>query len=119
MGEKINEEDLKGLIYAKVTNVNFKDKKGVVTLIKEQNHPIQKFFRKLHFKIPSNTYLELDAYGSFVFQNIDGKKSIFEIGQMLKEKYPESGNLLYSRLLVYLNVLENNEKVIERVVKND
>ena len=57
-GDVYTEDDLKQMVYRKNDELLFKKKKGIVTIIREQNHPIQNFVRKyLHFRIPKETYL--------------------------------------------------------------
>jgi hypothetical protein len=114
----ITDETLKQIIFKKNRNVEFKIQKGIVTIVHAQNHPIQRFFRKLHVKIPEHTYLDLDEYGSFVFRRINGKRSVYEIGKELSKKYPEAEDFLYRRLLMYLEHIETNEHLIQRVPDN-
>jgi hypothetical protein len=45
--------------------------------------------------------------GSYIFTCIDGKRSVYEIGQLVKEKYGEEAEPLYERLSVYMNNLKN------------
>lgn len=105
--------DLSQIVYQK-TDTLFEVKHGVVTIIRLQDHWIQRFLRKLKLKIPKQTKLELDAYGSFVFLQIDGKKDVYQIGQLILEKFDDE-EMLYERLLVYLNHLEKNEKIVEQI----
>ena len=57
----------------------------------------------------------LDKYGSFILQQIDGKRTVKEIGENLGSAIEEANNQLYDRLLIYLHHLEKNEKYIELV----
>lgn len=113
--EMLTDDDLKEMIFAKKKDIQYQIKDDVVTLIHPQDHWIQRFLRRLSFKIPENSYIELDEYGSYVFQQIDGHKSVYEIGQRLGEHYTEANDFLYNRLLLYLNHLQENEKVIELI----
>lgn len=60
----------------------------------------QKFFHR-----PKTSYIKLDLYGSCVFQQIDGKKTIYEIGQILGETHKEASDQLYERLASYFETL--------------
>ncbi|MFD1317448.1 PqqD family protein [Loigolactobacillus zhaoyuanensis] len=113
--EKLTDADLKQLVFKKDATVQFKLKKGIITIVRPQDHPVQKFFRKLHVRIPAQTYLDLDDYGSFVFRKINGKRNVYEIGQELAQKYQGADEFLYSRLLLYLQHIELNEHLIQRV----
>lgn len=78
----ITDEELKQMIYQRNPAVKFVEKDGIITIVKENNHPIQQFFRKyLHFNIPEKSTLELDKYGSFVFHNLDGKTNVYDLGK--------------------------------------
>lgn len=103
------------IIYQRVDSIKFEDCDGKVQIVKEQNHWSQKFFRKLGVKIPPKSYKLLDNYGSFIFRQIDGKKSIQVLGEMLSTEFDEASNQLYERLTAYLEHLEKFEKWIEKV----
>lgn len=109
------DDDLKKMVFKRLPQVQFTDDGEKITIIREQNHWIQRFLRKLAFKIPEKTYLELDDYGSFVFRLLDGQHNVYEIGQLLGEQYDEANEFLYNRLLLYLHHLDVNEKLIEKI----
>ena len=44
--------------------------------------------------------------GSFIFLCVDGKRSVYDIGQLVKEKYGDEAEPLYERLSVYMKKLE-------------
>lgn len=67
------------------------------------NKIAQKFFSRPRF-----SFIKLDEYGSFVWQQIDGKKSVYEIGQMLEQSHEGAKQQLYERLCTYFGVLEQN-----------
>lgn len=102
-------------IYQINPQVTFTIKDGQVTIEKKQNHWTQRLFRKLYVKIPETSYITLDPYGSFIFQAIDGKKDIEELGKLLSNKFEEADAYLYDRLTLYLHYLEIEEKWIYSV----
>lgn len=104
---------LSRMIYAKRAEVTYRVDHGVVTIYRTHNHPIQNFFRKwLKWKIPETSTLTLDAYGSLVFQLIDGTRSVSAIAEELVKAYPESETHLTTRLLMYLNHIEKDEHLV-------
>ncbi|KRM94398.1 hypothetical protein FC56_GL001352 [Lentilactobacillus senioris DSM 24302 = JCM 17472] len=111
----ITDAELKIMVYKKNPEAHYTVKEGIVTIEKDEDHPIQNFFRKLHFKIPAKSYLELDQYGSFVFLAIDGHTSVYQIGQRLAEQFSEADEYRYSRLIMYLNQIANVNHLVERV----
>lgn len=87
------------------------NKDGVVELTVENKGVFNTIAQKI-FKKPRFSFISLDKYGSFVWQNIDGKKSIYEIGQKLKEEHKEAGQQLYERLAKFIGILESNKYII-------
>lgn len=112
---KDNEEIL-NLKFRICDNVNYKiDDNGIVTVLEKQDHNIQKFFRKLRFKIPLYKEITFDEISSEVFTQIDGIKTVKEIGEYLEVKFGEKINPLYERLLTFLNHIYVNCNYIEKV----
>lgn len=67
----------------------------------------QKFFKR-----PRYSFIRLDAYGSCVWQQIDGTKNIYEIGKILKNTHRGAADQLYERLASYFKILEQNGYVV-------
>lgn len=107
--------DALSLIFKVSDKINYEINDNTVTILEKQNHPIQNFFRKFKFKIPFYKKIKLDKYSSFVFLQIDGKRTVEEIGENLERTYGEDSHPLYERLLVFLNHIEVNCNYIERV----
>ncbi|HHD2751326.1 TPA: PqqD family peptide modification chaperone [Clostridium perfringens] len=91
------------------------DENGIVTVLEKQDHKIQRFFRKLKVKIPMYKRIAFDEYSSEVFLQIDGNKTVKEIGEELEAKFGDKVQPLYERLLVFLNHIYINCKYIERI----
>lgn len=66
------------------------------------NKIAQKFFKK-----PKVSYVHLDENGSFLWQHLDGEKSIFDLGVLVKEEFGEKAEPLYERLCKYFQILES------------
>ena len=111
-----NNEEILNLKFRICDNVEYKiDDNGIVTIFEKQDHKIQKFFRKLKFKIPLYKEITLDEISSEVFLQIDGDKTVKEIGDNLEKKYGEKVNPLYERLLIFLNHIYINCEYIEKI----
>jgi hypothetical protein len=112
---KSNEDVLK-IIYKISEKLEYEvDKDNIVTIIEKQDYKVQKFFRKLKFRIPEDKKISLDEYGSWIFLQIDGKKNVKDIGESLEVKYGDKVHPLYERLLLFLNHIDINCHYIERV----
>lgn len=75
------------------------------------------FYNKIaqvFFKKPRFSFISLDEYGSYVWQQIDGRTDINEIGKRLAQKYPGAKDKLYERLCGYIKILERNGYVTVR-----
>lgn len=91
------------------------DENGIVTLLEKQDHKIQRFFRKLGFRIPEYKRTAMDEYGSSVFLQIDGSRTVRDIGKYLEEKYGDKVQPLYERLLLFVSHLEQQFHYIENI----
>lgn len=83
---------------------------GVVELVIENTGFFNTVAQKL-FKKPRHSFIKLDEYGSFVWQQMDGKKTIYEIGQALEQNHKEAGQQLYERLSKFMNILKSNNYI--------
>lgn len=61
---------------------------------------------------PGTSYIELDNFGSLVWKQIDGKKTIYQIGQAVHEEFGEKAEPLYERLSKYITTLQENRFVV-------
>ena len=111
-----NNEDVLNIIYKISDNLEYEvDEENIVTILMKQDHKVQRFFRKLKFRIPEYKKISLDEYGSWIFLLIDGNRNVKDIGESLEVKYGESVHPLYERLLLFLNHIEVNCHYIEKV----
>ncbi len=82
------------------------DAEGIVTLAVQNtgwaNRLAQMFFRR-----PKVSYVHLDAFGSFVWLQCDGERTITRIGELVEEKFGAEAHPLYQRLAVYFQRLES------------
>ncbi|MBX4268917.1 PqqD family peptide modification chaperone [Clostridium estertheticum] len=110
-----NNEDVLNIIFKIFDDLEYElDKDNIVTVHEKQDHKLQRVFRKLNFKIPDYKKTSLDEYGSCVFLQIDGKKTVKDIGENLEAKYGDKAYPLYERLLLFLNHIDVNCHYIEK-----
>jgi hypothetical protein len=111
-----NNEDVLNIIYKVTDKFEYEvDEENIVTILEKQDHKFQKFFRKLKLRIPEYKKTSLDEYGSCVFLQIDGKKTVKDIGESLEVKYGDKVQPLYERLLLFLNHIDVNCNYIEKI----
>ncbi|NMF07726.1 PqqD family protein [Clostridium beijerinckii] len=109
-------KDVLELVYKISDDLEYEvDKDNIVTILLKQDHKVQRFFRKLKFRIPEYKKITLDEYGSWIVLQIDGKKNVKDIGESLEAKYGDKVHPLYERLLLFLNHIDVNCHYIEKV----
>ena len=57
------------------------------------------------FKTPKQSKIALEGLGSFVWKEIDGKKSIYEIGKLVQAQFGSEAEPVYERLSKYFYAL--------------
>ena len=90
----------------------FETKGQTVSIVRHHDKGPHRFLRRFKFNIPEVSRIELDRFASFVFLQIDGQRSIYEIGQILKREYAEEIEPLYERLVMFFEYLKNRKKWI-------
>jgi hypothetical protein len=88
-----------------------KNKDGKIE-IKMHNKGVFNKIAQVLFKKPKYSYIELDEFGSFVWEQMDGKKTIYEIGTLVKERFGDKAEPLYERLSQYIKILHNNHFIV-------
>lgn len=111
-----NNEEVLNIIFKINDNLEYEvTGDHIVTILEKQDHKVQRFFRKLKFRIPKYKKISLDEYASYVFLQIDGKKTVKDIGKNLEVKYGDKAHPLYERLLLFLNHIDVNCHYIEKI----
>ncbi len=87
------------------------DKKGIVTL-QVKNRGFYNRVAQIIFRRPKVSYIELEEFGSFIWNQIDGKKTVMEIGELVKNKFGTKAEPLYDRLGTYMNTLRNCDYIL-------
>lgn len=67
----------------------------------------QKVFHK-----PRVSHIDLDEYGSFIWLQIDGQRTIGQIAEILHERFGKKSEPLYDRLVKYMQILRNNQFIL-------
>lgn len=84
------------------------DENGIVT-VHVVNTGFYNRLTQILFKKPRISHIKLDGYGSFVWKQIDGKKTVFEISKLVKEKFGQEAEPLLERLVKYFQILYQNQ----------
>lgn len=80
------------------------NKNGNINLIFYHDKLVEKFMRWL-VKKPYKSDIELDELGSTVWNLVNGKNNVFDIGKKLTDEYGDKCQPVYDRLIMYLRYL--------------
>lgn len=64
------------------------------------------------FKRPKVSNIELEELGSFVWQSMNGVKTVYDIGAEVKAAFGEKAEPVYERLCEYIQILRNNSFIV-------
>lgn len=84
------------------------DKKGIVTVHMENKGFYNRIAQKI-FKRPRVSHIALDEYGSFVWQQMDGKRNVYEISKLVSAQFGEKAEPVVPRLVKYIQILYQNK----------
>ena len=56
---------------------------------------------------PRVSYVHLDELGSFLWQRLDGERTIAVLGQLVEARFGERAHPLYERLAQYFRILDS------------
>lgn len=80
--------------------------------IKMQNKGLVKKITQVILKKPKFTYVKLEQFGSFIWEQIDGKRNVYDIGQLVKEHFGDEAEPVYERLCQYIKSLRTNGFIV-------
>lgn len=70
------------------------------------------------YKMKKNRNIFLDEYGTAVWKLCNGKATVREIGDVLKEQFGEKTEPLYPRLIEFLRTLEKTDLISYKELKS-
>ena len=86
------------------------DEAGFVN-IKVENKGFYNWLAQKLFQRPRFSTIRLDEFGSFVWRQMDGKRTIYDIAQLVRGKYGEKAEPLYERITRYFQILYRNHYI--------
>lgn len=60
------------------------------------------------FKRPKVSYIELDEYGTYLWENIDGEKNVLELSEIMKAHFGQKAEPVLDRLVSFVKTLQTN-----------
>lgn len=86
------------------------DEEGIVT-VEVTHRGIAAKVAQIAFNRPKVSHIKLDAFGSFIWRQVDDAKDIYQIGQAVKERFGEDAEPLYERLIAFFRILAENKYI--------
>jgi len=84
---------------------------GLVQVIIPRKGILDRIVR-VFLKTPTVMRIDLDKYGSYIWNLIDGNRTTGDISKELKLQFGDEIEPLYERLITYINILRNNKFII-------
>lgn len=85
----------------------WEENKGMVTVTMENKGFYNWLAQKL-FKKPRFSHIDLDRYGSYVWKQMDGKRTIYDISFLVREHFGKEAEPVEQRLAEYFRILYRN-----------
>ena len=63
---------------------------------------------------PRVSHIRLDEYGSFLWKQIDGTRTVGDLALEMKAQFGDGAEPLYNRLVKYMQILRNNRFILFR-----
>lgn len=61
---------------------------------------------------PEYSYIELDEFGTFIWQQIDGKRSIYVICMLVRDRFGRQAEPLFERAVIFFQILRKNAFIL-------
>ena len=68
-------------------------------------------------KAPPISNIDMDQFGSFIWNAIDGRRTVAEIAEMVKQRFGKDAELLYQRLTAFFRILYANRLISFEIPK--
>lgn len=94
------------------------DENGIITLHRVHNTLTDRLAHAVTKKPLRQSHITLEEFGSFLWKNMDGRTTLGELANLLKDEFGDSIEPLYPRLEKYIVTLKNNKLIFWIVPEN-
>lgn len=84
---------------------------GSVVIDVENKGPHHRIAQKLWHK-PKVSHISLDAYGTALWNLMDGRNTVYDIVMAMKKQFPGEEDRMLDRVVTFLGTLQNNQFII-------
>lgn len=75
------------------------------------NKGISNHIAQLLFGKPKTSYIKLDEYGSFLWQQIDGKRDVYALSELMRKHFGDKAEPVIERLVQFMRTLQINHYI--------
>lgn len=113
MEKKKKKQEDNYLDYIPVKNPDFgwRVKENGRVEVTVQNKGVFNRIAQIFFRRPKVSYIELDEYGSYLWQQIDGKSDIHNLSIRMKEHFGKKAEPVVERLVQFMRTLQVNHYI--------
>ena len=109
---KKKDENYLDYIYDKNPEFQWKERENGIVVVEVKwtgffNRIAQKVFNR-----PEKSEIALDEIGSFVWHQIDGKRDLYEISNLMKEEFGEDIEPVYERLFTFIGIMNDHNFIV-------
>ncbi len=87
-----------------------KNKRGLIIIRVPNTGWINRVAQRF-FGMPEVSTIRLDTYGSYVWEQIDGKRDVQDLACVMKERFGQKAEPLYERLIRFIETLRENKYI--------
>lgn len=107
MKKKLPNENYLDIVFQQNNRFHVEESEdGQITIFVENKGAFNRIAQLL-FKKPKVSQIHLEEFGNFIWKQIDGKLTVYEISQKVHEHFGEKAEPLIPRLVQYFKMLEN------------
>lgn len=111
MSRKKEQKNYLDMIPAKAPHLGWSpDGEDTIALEVENKGMFNRIAQKLFHK-PSVTKVHLDKYGSFLWEQMDGCRTVMELAALQKERFGDEVEPLYPRIVKCIQIMESYDFV--------
>ena len=96
----------------KIENIEYSVNESGNGVLRIENTGFYNVLARKLFKRPKYSNIELEEYGTFIWEFIDGKNTIYDISLKVKNNFGEKAEPLYERICKYFSIMADNKLVI-------
>ena len=89
----------------------WQEDEGAIVTVEVTHRGLAAKVAQIAFNRPKVSHIHMDAFGSFIWKEIDGEQNIYEIGQKVKEHFGKEAEPLYERLTTFFLLQPENKNI--------